>query len=73
MSVYPFAWNNSAHIEQIFYEIWYLSIFQRSVEKIQVWWKCDKNNGHFAWRPMYIYDNIVLNSSKDQKYFRQKF
>jgi hypothetical protein len=25
--------------------------------------KSEKNNGYFTWRPMYIYDNISLNSS----------
>jgi hypothetical protein len=24
--------------------------------KIEVWLKSDNNNGHFAWRPIYIYD-----------------
>jgi hypothetical protein len=28
------------------------------VEKIKIWLKYDKSNGHFAWRPMYIYENI---------------
>jgi hypothetical protein len=46
-----------------FHEIWYLSIFQNSVKKIQVLLKSDNNNGHCTWRPMYIYDNILLNSS----------
>jgi hypothetical protein len=40
-----------------------LSIFRKSVEKIQVSLKSDKNNGYFTWRPMYIYDYISLNSS----------
>jgi hypothetical protein len=42
-----------------FHEIWYLSTFRKSVEKIQVSLKYDKNNGHFTWKPMYIYDNYV--------------
>jgi hypothetical protein len=29
-----------------FHEIWYLYIFRKSVEKIQVLLKSDKNNGH---------------------------
>jgi hypothetical protein len=45
-----------------FRDIWYLSIFRKSVEKIQVLLKNDKNNKHFIWRPMYNYD-ISLNSS----------
>jgi len=36
-----------------FYEILYLSIFGKFVEKIQVPFKSDKNNGHFTWRTMY--------------------
>ena len=33
------------------------------IENIQVWLKSVKNNGYCTWRPMYIYDNILLNSS----------
>ena len=32
------------------HEIWYLSIFGKYVEKIQVSSKSDKNNGYFTWR-----------------------
>jgi hypothetical protein len=47
-----------------FYEIWYLTIFfPKSVEKIQVYLKSDKNNGYFTWKTMYIYDSISSNSS----------
>ena len=35
-----------------FQEIWYLRIFRKSVEKIQVSTKPDKNNGYFTWRPI---------------------
>jgi hypothetical protein len=45
-----------------FYKILYLRIFRKSVEKIQAQIICDKNNGYVAWRPMYIYVNILLNS-----------
>jgi hypothetical protein len=31
-----------------FHEIWYLSIFQKSVEKIQVSLKSNKKKGYFA-------------------------
>jgi hypothetical protein len=41
-----------------FYEIWYLSIFRKYVEEIQVSLKSYKYNGYFTWRPRYIYDNI---------------
>ena len=46
-----------------FHEVWYFSIFRKSVGKIQVWLKYDKNNGYFAWRSMHISDHISLNSS----------
>jgi hypothetical protein len=55
-----------------FYEIWYLSIFQKSVQTIQVLLISDKNIGYFTWRPMYIYDKISVNSSWKEKYVRQK-
>jgi len=50
-----------------FYEIWYLSIFRKSVLKIQVSLQSDKNKGHFTWRPVYIFDHISL------IYFRIKY
>jgi hypothetical protein len=43
--------------------IWNFDIFRKSVEKIKVLLKSDKNNAYFTWRPMYMYDNISLNSS----------
>jgi hypothetical protein len=46
-----------------FHEIWNLVIFRKSVEKIQVSLKSDKNDGYFTWRPLYIYDHISLSSS----------
>ena len=39
-----------------FHEIWYLSIFWKSVIKIQVLLKSDKNNRYFTWRLTNIYD-----------------
>ena len=45
------------------HEIWYLSIFWNSVEKVQFSLKSDMNNGYFTRRPMYVYDNILLISS----------
>jgi hypothetical protein len=38
-----------------FQEIWNLRSFRKSVEKIQVALKSDKNKGHFTWRSMYIF------------------
>jgi hypothetical protein len=46
-----------------FHEIWYLSIFRKSVEKVQVSLQSDNNNGHFTWRPIWIFDHISLTYS----------
>ena len=43
MSVRTSAWNNSAPTGRIFHEIWYLRIFRKSVETIQVSLKPVKN------------------------------
>jgi hypothetical protein len=45
----------------------YLSISRKSVEKIQLPIKSDKNNRYSKRRPMYIYDNISLHSSYNDK------
>jgi len=39
-----------------FHEIWYLSIFRKSLEKIQLSLKFD-NSGYFTWKPTTIHDN----------------
>jgi hypothetical protein len=54
-----------------FHEIFYLNIFRKPVENIQVSLKSDKNNGHFTRRRIDIYGYISLISSQDKKYFRQ--
>jgi hypothetical protein len=46
-----------------FHEIWYLSIFWKMVQKIQVSLKSHKNNRYFTWRPIYIFYHISPNSS----------
>ena len=38
-----------------FHDIWYLSIFPKSVEKIQVSLKSDKNSGHFIYLVTYVH------------------
>ena len=48
-----------------------LSIFRKSVEKIQVSLKYYKNNEYFTWRPIYIFDDISLSFSWNDKCFRQ--
>jgi hypothetical protein len=38
-----------------FDEIWYWSVFfRKSVEKVKVSLKCEKNIGYFTWRPIYL-------------------
>jgi hypothetical protein len=46
-----------------FDETWYLGLFRKSVEKIQISLKSDKNNVYFTWRRLNIFDDISLNSS----------
>ena len=48
--------------QQIFtkFGIW---VFLRNLEEIQVLLKSDKNNRYFTWRRLYIWDNILLDSS----------
>jgi len=59
----------SVRMEQIgshrtdFHEIWYLSNFRKSVQTIQISFKSNKNNRHFTWRPIYVFDHISLESS----------
>jgi hypothetical protein len=45
--------------------------FFENLSRVQVSLKYEKNNGKFTLRPMYIYDNISLNSSQNEKYFRK--
>ena len=61
-TVYLSAWNNSALTGRIFMKF-ELSIFRKPVENIHYWLNSEKNNRHFTWRSMYIYDNMSLNSS----------
>jgi len=55
-----------------FHSIWYLCIFRKTVEKIQVSLQSANNNRYFTWRPIYIFDHISLSSSENEKCFRQK-
>jgi len=43
-----------------------LDIFQKSVKKIQVSLKSDKNNRYFTWWPVYIFDHIFLSSYSEE-------
>jgi hypothetical protein len=53
-----------------FDKTWY-EFFLKSVEKIQVLFKSDKNNEYFTWRRFEIFDGISLNSTYNEKYSRQ--
>ena len=55
LSVHPSVrYSSSVRMEQLssqrtdFHEIWYLRIFRKSVQKIQVSLKSNKNNGYFT-------------------------
>jgi hypothetical protein len=43
------------------YDIWKF-IFRKSIEKIEVWLKSEKNNGYSIWKPISIYGTVPLNS-----------
>jgi hypothetical protein len=42
-----------------FLEIWYLNVFRKSVEEMQVSLKYGKKNKYFTLKPKYICDNIA--------------
>ena len=43
-----------------FHEIWYLSIFRISAQKIQVSLKTDKKKGYFTWWPKFFFSKILF-------------
>jgi hypothetical protein len=43
-----------------FHEVWYLNIFRKSVEKIQILLKYDKNTGYFKCKPTHLCDHISI-------------
>jgi hypothetical protein len=58
MSVLPFArMKKLGNYWTDLHKNFYLGIFLKSVEKIQVLLIPDKNNGYFTWRPISTYDN----------------
>ena len=59
MSVCQSAWNSSTLTEHIFMKF-DMSIFRKSVTKIQVSLISDKKSRCFTWRLMSIYDNMSL-------------
>ena len=54
-----------------FREILYLRTFKKYLQKIQVLLKYDKYNRYSTWRPICIYGNISLNSSRNEKCIRK--
>ena len=66
---FVFSVCSSVRMEQLgfhwtdFDQILYLTVFRKSIEKIQVSLQYDKYNGYFTRRRMYICVNISLNSS----------
>jgi hypothetical protein len=69
MSVRPSAWNNSAPTRRIFTKFDIRIFFRKLVQKIQVSLKFNKNDGFCTCSPVYIYDNISLNSCQNKKHF----
>ena len=75
------AWSNSAPTGKVLMKLSLLSIFRKSLWKIQISLKADENNGQFTWRPAclhlhedlpaYIYDSISQNSSYNEQLIRQ--
>ena len=71
LSVRPSAWNNSSTTGRIFmkFDIWLF--FESLFENFQRSLKSEKNDRYFTWKSVYFYDIISLNSSCNEKYFRQ--
>jgi hypothetical protein len=62
-SVSPCGKKKSDLILWIFLKFGFGLFFENLLKKVQVLLKSDKNNGHFTRRPMYINNDISLNSS----------
>ena len=65
----PFSCN-SALTKRIFMKS-YILVFFEHISRTFVSLKSDNNKGYFTWRPAYIHVNISLNSSYNEKLFRQ--
>ena len=57
------ARDNSAPTGRIFMKLDIWDFFRKSVEKIQMSLKSDKNKEYFTWMRFDIFDDIALNSS----------
>ena len=60
-----FHWTN-------FHEIWYLSVFRKPVENIQVSLKSHKKNGYFTWRPILHFWSYLAHSFLEWEMFQTK-
>ena len=49
----------------------FMKFFWKSIEKIQVLLKSEKNKGSFTQKPKYICGSLSLNCSQNEKYFKQ--
>jgi hypothetical protein len=67
--IWCYSTGNSKHNVDDTPQDWRFSIFRKPAEKIRVSLKSYKNKEKFPWRPVYIYDNISLNSSQNEKCF----
>jgi len=63
MEQFGFYWTD-------FHEILNSITLRKSVEKIQVSLKSDKNNCYFTYRPIHICDTVSLNCSYNEKCFK---
>jgi hypothetical protein len=64
LSLCPSAWNKSAPTTRTIMKIHNWRFIRKSVRKIQVSLKSDKNNRYFTRTHMYVYDRISLHSSR---------
>jgi hypothetical protein len=71
LSFRPSARNNLCPTGRIVMK-WYSSTFLNSVEKVQPSLKSDTNSEYCTWGPKYVYVNISLSSSKNEKLFWKK-
>jgi hypothetical protein len=52
------------------FDIW--GFFEKSVEKIQIWLKCDANNGYFTWNPVQIFYKDIVELFLEWEMFQTK-
>ena len=69
LSVCPYETTRSP-LDEFSWNMWFEYFFLKSIEKIRVSLKSNRNNGYFTWRFMNVYD-LSLNSLQSEKCFRQ--